>query len=84
VAGEYIVSGAATLAARVEQYLAERRRLGFDLRTMSYSLRSLAEYVRKTRHRGALTVELMAAHPAPSDRDDIVARGEAFIARLRR
>jgi len=55
------VSGAATLAARVEQYLAERRRLGFDLRTMSYSLRSLAEYVRKTRHRGALTVELMAA-----------------------
>ena len=30
------------------------------------------------------TVELMAAHPAPSDRDDIVARGEALIARLRR
>lgn len=55
------MSGAATLAARVEQYLAERRRLGFDLRTMSYSLRSLAEHVRHTRHRGALTVELMAA-----------------------
>jgi integrase len=55
------VSAAVTLAARVEQYLAERRRLGFDLRTMSYSLRSLVEHVRKTRHRGVLTVELMAA-----------------------
>jgi integrase len=61
VAGERIVSAAVTLAARVEQYLAERRRLGFSLRTMSYSLRSLVEHVRKTRHRGALTVELMAA-----------------------
>lgn len=54
------MSAAVTLAARVEQYLAERRRLGFDLRTMSYSLRSLAEHVRKTRHRGALTIEVMA------------------------
>lgn len=55
------MSATATLAARVEQYLAERRRLGFDLRTMSYSLRSLAEHVRKTRHRGALTIEVMTA-----------------------
>ena len=30
------------------------------------------------------TVELMAAHPAPPDRGDLLARGEAFIARLRR
>jgi integrase len=51
----------ATLAARVEQYLAERRRLGFRLRTMSYSLHSLVEHVRRTRHRGALTIEVMAA-----------------------
>ena len=55
------MSAAVTLAARVEQYLAERRRLGFDLRTMSYSLRSLGEHVRKTHHRGALTIEVMAA-----------------------
>lgn len=55
------MSAALTLAARVEQYLAERRRLGFALRTMSYSLRSLAEHVRKTRHRGALTIEVMTA-----------------------
>jgi integrase len=52
---------AATLAARVEQYLAERRRLGFDLRTMRYGLLSLVEHVRKSRHQGALTVEVMAA-----------------------
>jgi trimethylamine:corrinoid methyltransferase-like protein len=30
------------------------------------------------------TAELMAAHPAPPDRDDLYARGEAFIARLGR
>jgi len=30
------------------------------------------------------TVELMAAHPAPPDRADLLARGEAFIGRLRR
>jgi integrase len=55
------MSRVVTLAARVEQYLAERRRLGFDLRTMRYGLQSLVEHVRRTRHRGALTIELMAA-----------------------
>lgn len=54
------MSAKATLAARVEQYLAERRRLGFQLRTMAYSLRSLVEHVRKVRHRGVLTIEVMA------------------------
>lgn len=54
------MSAKATLAARVEQYLAERRRLGFQLRTMSYTLHSLVEHVRRTRHRGALTIEVMA------------------------
>jgi integrase len=52
---------ATSLAARVEQYLAERRRLGFELDSMRYALHSLVEHVRKTRHRGALTMELMAA-----------------------
>ena len=55
------MSRAVSLAARVEQYLAERRRLGFDLRSMRYGLDSLVEHVRKTRHRGALTIEVMAA-----------------------
>ena len=55
------MSRAPALAARVEQYLAERRRLGFDLRSMRYGLESLVEHVSRTRHRGALTVEVMAA-----------------------
>jgi integrase len=55
------MSAAVTLAARVEQYLAERRRLGFYLNKMRYGLDGLVEHVRKTRHRGALTVEMMSA-----------------------
>ena len=48
------------LSALVERYLTERRTLGFQLRSTAYSLRSLAEYVRRTRHRGPLTLEVMA------------------------
>jgi integrase len=51
----------AVLTALVERYLTERRRLGFQLRSDAYCLRSLAEHVRHTRHRGALTMEVMAA-----------------------
>ena len=40
------------LTALVERYLTERRTLGFQLRSSAYSLRSLAEHVRLTRHRG--------------------------------
>ena len=45
------------LTALVERYLTERRTLGFQLRSPAYSLRSLAEYVRRTRHRGPLTLD---------------------------
>lgn len=55
------MSAASTLAARVEQYLAERRRLGFELQHMAYALRELVHYARSCRHRGTLTMELMAA-----------------------
>lgn len=48
------------LAALVERYLTQRRQLGFQLRSPAYSLRSLAEHVRRTRHRGPLTLEVMA------------------------
>ena len=48
------------LTALVERYLTERRQLGFQLRTPAYSLRSLAEHVRRMRHRGPLTLEVMA------------------------
>ena len=48
------------LPVLVDRYLSERRRLGFQLRSHEYCLRSLAEHVRRTRHRGPLTMEVMA------------------------
>jgi integrase len=50
-----------TLQARVEQYLAERRRLGFELDHMGHALAHFARHVAKLGHRGPLTVDLMAA-----------------------
>lgn len=50
-----------TLQARVEQYLAERRRAGFALKTMGHGLARFARYVTKSGHHGPLTVDLMAA-----------------------
>lgn len=48
------------LQTRVRQYLLERRRLGFELRTMGLALRSFARYVDQHPHREPLMVELMA------------------------
>ena len=48
------------LQVRVNEYLAERRRLGFELRTMGLALASFASYVASVRHQGPLTVDLMA------------------------
>jgi integrase len=50
----------ARLITLMERYVAERRQLGFQMRTDTSSLYSLAEHVRHTRHRGALTMEVMA------------------------
>jgi integrase len=55
------MSARVTLHARVEQYLAERRRVGFELRTMAYGLARFARYVVDANHQGPLTVDLMAA-----------------------
>ena len=55
------MSARASLQARVEQYLAERRRLGFELSTMGHGLARFARYVAKVGHCGPLTVDLMAA-----------------------
>jgi integrase len=44
----------------VDDYLAERQRLGFSGRTQAYALRSFAKHVLAVRHRGPLTVEIMA------------------------
>lgn len=54
------MSARVTLEARVEQYLAERRRIGFELRSMAYGLARFARYVADAGHQGPLTVDLMA------------------------
>jgi integrase len=48
------------LRARVRQYLRERRRLGFQLRSMGYALHSFAHHVDILENPGPLTVEMMA------------------------
>ncbi len=55
------MSAQLSLQARVEQYLAERRRAGFELSKMGYCLASLARYVEAAGYCGPLTVDLMAA-----------------------
>ena len=47
------------LQARIDDYLAERRRRGFHLRSRDTFLAGFARFVADRRHRGPLTVELM-------------------------
>jgi integrase len=47
------------LQTKVDDYLAERRQLGFELHSMGYALRSLASYADSSGHEGALTADLM-------------------------
>ena len=54
------MSARVSLQARVEQYLVERRLLGFKLDNMGHRLASFARYVTNAGHVGPLTVELMA------------------------
>ena len=54
------MSGQADLMARVDQYIEERRRHGFILRTTDHRLRSFAKYATGSIHDGPLTIELMA------------------------
>ncbi len=49
-----------SLQARVESYLAERRRLGYQLHSRDTLLAGFARYVASRHHRGPLTVDLMA------------------------
>lgn len=55
------MSARTSLTARIEQYLTERRRLGFQLQHMGQSLARFARYVKSCHHRGPLTVELMSS-----------------------
>lgn len=50
-----------SLPDRIEEYLAERRRLGFELHYMGQALGRFARYVEEAGHRGPLTVEVMAS-----------------------
>jgi integrase len=50
-----------SLQARIDDYIAERRRLGFKLRSRDTLLAGFARYVASQHHHGPLTVELMAA-----------------------
>lgn len=47
------------LQTRVDDYLAERRRLGFELDLMGFALSSFTRYLDRVCHRGPLTVEVM-------------------------
>ena len=49
-----------SLQARIDDFLAERRRLGFELHSRDTLLASFARYVAGRHHQGPLTVELMA------------------------
>jgi len=48
-----------SLPQRIDDYLAERRRLGFELRSWDTLLAGFARYVANQRHRGPLTAGLM-------------------------
>ena len=48
------------LQVKVDEYLAERRRLGFELRNMGLILMSFVRYLAQERQQGQLTMELMA------------------------
>jgi len=49
-----------TLSQHAQRYLRERRRLGFQLRSMGHALRSFTRYVDRRRPRRPVTLELMA------------------------
>jgi len=55
------MSACISLLERIEQYLAERRRLGFELHYMGQALGRFARYIEAAGHRGPLTVEVMAS-----------------------
>ena len=50
-----------TMQAHAENYLSERRRLGYHLRSPGHALQSFAHYIDGLGLEGALTVEVMAA-----------------------
>jgi len=66
------MNAAVTMKTRVKDYLAERRRLGYHLRSTASALRSFACYVDGLELTGPLNVEVMAAwaQRAKTNNDD--------------
>jgi integrase len=60
MAREYDMSMPIDLQAKVDEYLAERRRLGFELRSMAPTLKSFTSYAERMGHQGPLTIDVMA------------------------
>jgi len=54
------MSARVSLQARIDGYIAERHRLGFELHSRKTLLMGFASYVASQHHRGPLTAELMA------------------------
>lgn len=53
------MSASPTLADRIEQYLSERRQLGFAMEDRALTLRRFARHVEAIDHRGPMTLEVM-------------------------
>lgn len=53
------MSARTDLQIKVDDFLAERRRLGFELHSMGYALNSLASYAASGDHQGPLTADFM-------------------------
>ena len=60
MAGVHSMNTTIPLLSRAEDYLAERRQLGYALRSSGYAIKSFARYVDDVGHEGPLTAELMA------------------------
>jgi len=54
------MNAAPSLQSKVDEYITERRRLGFKLHGMAQGLAHFARYVSGVHHRGPLTCDLMA------------------------
>lgn len=54
------MSRSVSLSQRAQMYLRERRRLGFELRSMGHALRSFARYADRLKPHRPVTLELMA------------------------
>jgi integrase len=59
MARECNVSARTDLQVKVDDFLTERRRLGFELHSMGYALNSLVSYAANGDHQGPLTADFM-------------------------